>query len=109
MIVRIICILALLACGCKPSGVAVPSYDLVETPPVMTCLSADDAILAATQYCHDNNIDLRFRPMPRLSHDTLDENGYWYVLYMGETHAVGSDFGLMIDDSTGVVEYMPGE
>ncbi|MDM4015149.1 hypothetical protein [Roseiconus lacunae] len=86
----------------------IPTYQLVDNVPILTSRTADDAILLASDYCEENGIDLRQREMPAISYDTLDGVGYWCVLYHGLTRKPGDHFMLLIRDTTGEIEYVPG-
>ena len=103
----VVCLfVAMIGCDQRPR---VPAYQFVDDVPVLTSRSADDAILLATDYCKQNDIDLHQREMPVMTYDTLDGVGYWCVLYHGLTRIPGDHFMLLIVDETGEIEYVPGE
>lgn len=94
--------------GCEGNA-RVPPYQLIDGVPLLTSRSADNAILLATDFCKQNSINLDNRGMPVMSYDSLDGVGYWFVLYRGLTRTPGDHFMLVITDTTGEIEFVPGE
>ncbi len=99
-------ILIALSLGCSRS---VPPYDLVEGPKEKWTMSPDNAVLAATEYCEVNEIDLTIYTVPRVGCDSLDGERYWSLLYDGFSRIDGDHFMLLINDETGAIEYVAGE
>ncbi|MFG0254076.1 MAG: hypothetical protein ACF787_03100 [Rhodopirellula sp. JB053] len=97
-----------LGVGCKTER-PIPHYDLVDGPPSNWAMSADDAVLAATDYCVRDGIDLSVHSSPRIVCDSLDGDRFWCIAYDGFTRIPGDHFMLLINDETGAVEYVAGE
>jgi len=95
--------------GCDAPGRSVPAYDLVEGPCSSWSMSPDDVVLTATEYCDRKNINLSAYSVPRMTCDSLDGERFWSILYDGLTRTPGDHFMLLLNDETGVVEYIPGE
>ncbi|WP_442511701.1 hypothetical protein SH528x_003412 [Novipirellula sp. SH528] len=99
----------LLSFGCSPAQRTIPQYDLVDIVPESWTMSPDEAVLAATEYCAANQIDLSRHGIPRLGCDSLDGERLWSFLYDGVTQMVGNHFMLLLNDETGAIEYVAGE
>jgi hypothetical protein len=99
----------LAAPGCTRKEADVPTYQLVDGTPPFWTMTPDDVAIVATRYCENGGIELAQREMPSIGHDTLDGERYWSVLYHGLTRIPGDHFMLLINDATGVIEYVPGE
>ncbi|TWU05414.1 hypothetical protein [Allorhodopirellula heiligendammensis] len=108
-IVLIVLVSIPFAFGCNRDKRSVPAYDLVEGPPSNWAMSPDDAVLAATDYCVHDGIDLSVHSTPRISCDSLDGERFWCILYDGFSRIPGDHFMLMINDETGDVECIAGE
>lgn len=102
-------ICSVLVFGCNRTERSVPAYDLVEGTPANWTMSPDEAVLAATNFCERDGINLSAYDTPRIVCDSLDGSRFWCLLYDGVAQIPGNHFMLLLNDETGEVEFVPGE
>ncbi|TWU40272.1 hypothetical protein Q31b_36190 [Novipirellula aureliae] len=95
--------------GCSDAR-PIPAYDMVDPVPSGWRMTPDEAVLAATSYCEQSEMTshIRLGP-PSIVVDEFDGERLWYLGYHQNSTMPGDHFGLLINDSTGEIQYEPGE
>lgn len=105
-IIRITMLLCCLGCN-DPRPI--PPYDIIDVVPVGWRMTPDEVVLAATSYCENVGMTAHIRlGPPTIVVDEYEGQRFWSLGYHQHSKMPGDHFSILINDSTGEIEYEPG-
>ena len=96
------------ALGCEHRTSTV-RYELIGESPQGWHLTADDAVLIATEHCEQSGLaHIRLGP-PAVIADSLDGENFWFIGYHRNSRIPGDHISLLINDATKKIEVEGGQ